>query len=143
MRLGFIPSPIGKVRTRFGAVLAVPILTALQPAPPVSDVRPEPVINTGSGLLENCSFEAEASNQADLEFHLGLCIGFIKGATNVWTELNPGKLCPPEELDNEKLRDVVVAWLRSHPASMGAPAVGSVLSATTEAFPCKTDVQPE
>ena len=127
----------------FEALLAVLTLAAMQPVPPVSVVRPEPVINTGSGLLENCTFDAKASSPADLEFHLGLCIGFIKGATNTWAEHNPRKICPPDEVTNEKLRAVVVDWLRGHPEALDAPAVAAVVVATTEAFPCKAEIQPE
>ena len=127
----------------FGALLAALTLTALQPVPPVSVIRPEPVINTGSGLLENCTYDAEASSPADLEFHLGLCIGFIKGATNTWAEHNPRHICPPDEVTNERLRAVVVDWLRRHPEALDAPAVAAVVVATTEAFPCKAEIQAE
>ena len=127
----------------FEALLAVLTLAAMQPVPPVSVVRPEPVINTGSGLLENCTFDAKASSPADLEFHLGLCIGFIKGATKTWAEHNPRKICPPDEVTNEKLRAVVVDWLRGPPEALDAPAVAAVVVATTEAFPCKAEIQPE
>ena len=122
-------------------LLAALGLLVTQAAPPVSDSQPEPVINTGTGLLENCTFDAKASSQADLEFHLGLCIGFIKGVTNAWAEQHPGGICPPDDLDNEKLRDVVVNWLRSHPAALAASAVGAVQSATTEAFSCRAEIQ--
>lgn len=127
----------------FGGLLAALTLTAMQAVPSVSDIRSEPVINTGTGLLENCTYDAKASSQADLEFHLGLCIGFIKGVTNAWGEQNPGKICAPDELDNEKLKDVVISWLRSHPESLDEPVVGSVISATNEAFPCNADFQVE
>lgn len=124
-------------------LLAALALYAVPEAPPVRNVRPEPVINTGSGLLENCSYDARASSQADLEFHLELCIGFIKGVTNAWTEQSPGEICPPDELDNERLRDVVIDWLRSHPESFDAPAVGAVVSAATEAFPCNAKTEDD
>lgn len=122
-----------------GALLAALALSAAQANPPLApDGQPEPVINTGAGLLENCTYDAKASDQADLEFHLGLCIGFIKGVTNASAEQRTGQFCPPGELDNEELRAVVVNWLRSHPEAVDGSAVGSVLSATTEAFPCDT-----
>lgn len=126
-----------------GGLLAALTLAAMQPVPPVSVIRPEPVINTGSGLLENCTYNAQAASQAELEFHLGLCIGFIKGATNTWAEHNPRKICPPDEVTNEELMTVVVDWLRTHPEALDAPAVAAVVVATTEAFPCKAAVQPE
>lgn len=125
-----------------GSIIAL-ALAAAQAVPPVLEVRPEPVINTGAGLLENCTFESRASTQAELEYHLGLCIGFIKGVANAWAEQNPGKICAPDELDNGRLRDVVVTWLRSHPQSLGKPAVGSVISATTAEFPCRAQLQVE
>ena len=106
---------------------------AASPEPPR-----EPIINTGIGLLDNCTVDAAAVGEA--EFHLGLCIGFIKGVTNTWVEQKPDGICPPEQLDNQALRDVVVNWLRSHPKSLGAPAVGSVVAAVTEAFPCREQV---
>ena len=127
----------------FGTLLAALTLTAMQPVPPASDVRPEPVINTGSGLLENCTFDAKASSEADLEFHLGLCIGFIKGVTNTWAEHNPRRICPPDEVTNERLRALIVDWLRAHPEALDATAVAAVVVATTEAFPCKAEIQGE
>ena len=120
-----------------GALFAALALSAAQATPPPApDSPPEPVINTGAGLLENCTYDARASGQADLEFHLGLCIGFIKGVTNASAEQGTGEFCTPDELDNEDLRAVVVNWLHSHPEALDSSAVGSVLSATTEAFPC-------
>ena len=124
-----------------GALHAALGLIALQATPPVSEKPPEPVINTGAGLLENCTYDAKASSPADGEFHLGLCIGFIKGVTNTWAEHNPREVCPPAEVTNEKLRSVVVDWLRLHPEALGAPAVAAVVVATTEAFPCGAKAQ--
>lgn len=111
--------------------------TPLEPA-----VQTEPVINTGSGLLENCAVDPAASGQAERDYHLGLCIGFIKGVTNTLSEQRLGEICPPDELTNEGLKDVVVAWLRKHPEFLDAPAVGAVVSATTEAFPCEAKPSP-
>ena len=124
-----------------GGLFTALVWLALQSAAPGPESQPEPVINTGTGLLENCTYDAKASGQADLEFHLGLCIGFIKGVTNTWAEQNPGKVCAPDDLDNERLRDVVVTWLRSHPESLGGPAVGAVVSAVTTAFPCTEEIK--
>lgn len=61
-------------------------LSAMQVTPTPPEVGIEPVINTGAGLLENCTFDARAAGQADREYHLGLCIGFIKGVTNTLAE---------------------------------------------------------
>jgi len=124
-----------------GALLAALASLAMQAAPPVADSPPEPVINTGRGLLENCTFDDKASGAADLEFHLGLCIGFIKGVTNTWAEHNPREICPPDEVDNETLRSVVVNWLQLHPEALDAPAVAAVVVSTTEAFPCSAETQ--
>jgi hypothetical protein len=126
-----------------GALLAASALMAVQATPPVPEPKPEPVINTGAGLLENCTYDAKASSPADLEFHLGLCIGFIKGVTNTWAEHNPREVCPPDEVTNEKLRSVVVDWLQTHPEALAEPAVAAVVVATTEAFPCGAAVQVE
>ena len=125
----------------FGGLLTALAWLVVQPASPGSESQPEPVVNTGAGLLENCTYDGKASSQADLEFHLGLCIGFIKGVTNAWAEQNPGGICPPDDVDNEDLRDVVVVWLRTHPEALAAPAVAAVVVATTEAFPCGAAVQ--
>ena len=126
-----------------GALLAALALSATQAPPSVSNSQPEPVVNTSAGLLENCTYDARASGQAELEFHLGLCIGFIKGVTNAWAEQRGGEFCPPDDLDNEELRAVVVNWLRSHPEALDASAVGSVISATTEAFPCDAKIKED
>jgi hypothetical protein len=116
------------------------LLTQTPPATP--EVRIEPVINTGAGLLENCTIDPAASGQAERDYHLGLCIGFIKGVTNTLSEQRLGEICPPNELTNEGLKDVVVAWLRKHPEFLDAPAVGAVVSATTEAYPCEAKPSP-
>ena len=105
--------------------------------PPAPAVRIEPVINTGSGLLANCTVDPAASGQAERDYHLGLCIGFIKGVSNTLSEQRLGDICPPDELTNEGLKDVVVTWLQKHPEFLASPAVGAVVSATTEAFPCQ------
>ena len=81
--------------------------------------------------------DPEASGQAERDYHLGLCIGFIKGVTNTLSEQRLGEICPPDELTNEGLKDVVVTWLNKHPEFLEAPAVGAVVAATAEAFPCK------
>jgi hypothetical protein len=122
----------------FGASLIILALNVMQTTPSIPEVRVEPVINTGSGLLENCTFGALESGQEDREYHLGQCIGFIKGVTNTLAEQQLGEICPPNELTNEELKNVVVAWLRAHPEFLEAPAVGAVVSATTKAFPCQT-----
>ena len=126
-----------------GALLAVFALYAVQATAPISEGRPEPVINTGAGLLENCTYEAKASGPADLEFHTGLCIGFIKGVTNTLSEQRLGDFCPPEATTNEDLKVVVVDWLRKHPKVLGEPAVGAVVSAMTEAFSCPSATRLE
>lgn len=123
----------------FGETLLPFALLAVQAASP--EAPREPIINTGVGLLENCTVDAPDAGEA--EFHLGLCIGFIKGVTNTWVEQRPDGICPPEQLDNQALRDIVVNWLRSHPKALGAPAVGSVVAAVTEAFPCREQVQED
>lgn len=119
------------------AGLVLLALLAAQNASRAPAVRIEPVINIGSGLLENCTFDAAASGEAERDYHLGLCIGFIKGVTNTLSEQRLGDICPPDDLTNEDLKDVVVAWLRQHPELLSAPAVGAVVSATAEAFPCE------
>ena len=112
--------------------------TGLQQAPIHPDATVEPVINTGAGLLENCSTDQTASSQAERDFHLGLCLGFIKGVTNTLAEQELGEICPPDDLTNEKLKEVVVTWLNSNPQFLDAPAVGAVVAATTQAFACES-----
>lgn len=124
----------------FGGLIGAMALIVAQATPPVANGQPEPVINTGAGLLENCTVDDVASGQPERDFHLGLCIGFIKGVTNTLSEQRLGEICPPDELTNDGLKDVVVAWLRKHPEFLEAPAVGAVVSATTEAFACKAEM---
>lgn len=125
-----------------GALFAALALSAAQATPPLApDSQPEPVINTGRGLLENCTFDDKALGEADLEFHVGLCIGFIKGVTNTWADHNPREICPPDEVNNETLIGVVVSWLRAHPEALDAPAVAAVVVSTTEAFHCGAEIQ--
>jgi hypothetical protein len=124
-------------------LLAAYALIAVQATPPIANSQPEPVINTGAGLLENCTVDAAASGKAERDYHLGLCIGFIKGVTNTLSEQRLGDICPPDDLTNDGLKDVVVTWLQRHPEFLGAPAVGAVVSATTDAFPCEATPSQE
>lgn len=95
-------------------------------------------INTRNGLLSSCRYSDISSAKPDAgeeEYHLGLCIGFIKGVTNTWAEMHPDQICPPESLTNEDLRAVVIKGLRSAPDDEASGAE-AVLASTIAAFPC-------
>ena len=89
-------------------------------------------INTGYGLLSHCT--TEGLDQVENEYHLGQCLGFIKGVGNAWAIEHPKFVCITPGSDNLQLRNVVVEYLRM--ANRDRPAAYLVIEAMSEAFPC-------
>lgn len=93
------------------------------------------LINTGRGLLENCTYESDS--QPEIEYHFGLCVGFIKGVGNAWAIRNDVRWCINVALDNRQLTAAIVTRLRLLPDStLDGPSAPMVIAAMESAFPC-------
>lgn len=92
-------------------------------------------VNTGSGLLRNCTVEGDV--EAEVEHHFGVCVGFIKGVTNTLAAKDRLKLCPPGTLGNDDLVMAVVTRMRMLPTDLvEGPSAIIVQTALEDAFAC-------
>ena len=82
---------------------------------------------TGHQLKEVCSAE-------DLSWNNGFCSGFIMGAADAFPASN--RICIPEGVTYEQVRDVVRKYLGDHPEKLQKLAHGLVEEAIRKAFPC-------
>ena len=93
-------------------------------------------VNTGTGLLRNCTLKNDG--EGEVEHHYGVCIGFIKGVTNTLAVKGDLKLCPPATLGNDDLVMAVVSRLRMLPADLvGGSSAILVQTALEDAFACR------
>ncbi len=73
----------------------------------------------------------------------GVCIGYLRGiwgATYVWQEtglLTPKRICVPEDVSVEQLRQVFLDYMHQNPEAWGRPVEPHVVIAIKEAWPCK------
>lgn len=116
------------------AALGAAILTSVSTAETV-----EYPLNTGNGLLAACTYTG--AEQAEIEYHFGTCVGFIKGVTNAYTALmlaagKQAPLCGRDGMDNGQIRDIVVKALRTSPEMRDQSSVALIIGAMTKAFPC-------
>jgi hypothetical protein len=100
-----------------------------------SRLRLNALVNTGEGLLRNCTYAS--GDEAKDEHRLGICIGFIKGVGITQAITEPIAMCPPEGFNNGMLRKAVVSRLRTLPRSfLSEPSAPPVIEAVKSAFPC-------
>lgn len=97
-------------------------------------------LNTGNGLLAACTYESP--DQAEVEYHFGTCIGFIKGVTNAYAISEsvagrPVPICARANVDNGQIRDVVVKALQALPEIRDQASAPIVMAAMVLAFPCE------
>jgi hypothetical protein len=95
----------------------------------------------GNDLLEDCS----AVNEQSANFSSGVCNGYIAGISEMAdTILNPGFICPSDNITARQLVRIVIKYLNDHPEQLHERKPKVVLRALVEAFPCKKlkDVKP-
>lgn len=93
-------------------------------------------VNTGAGLLANCDYQSD--DQEEIEYHFGLCIGFIKGAGNAWAINNEVKWCIKGQFGNKHLHEAVLSRLKILPRAMlDTSAAPLVIAAMEAAYPCR------
>lgn len=99
-------------------------------------------VNTVDGLIRNCTLSDPS--QDEIEFHTGLCLGFIKGVSNYMATEAREKKCPPPAIENGDLIESVVSLGKVTQKSMGdAPSVFLVRIAMERLFACKSDTLPK
>ena len=93
----------------------------------LSQERTTGAFGTGNMLYETCGAH-DIGNEK-------YCLAYAVGATDAFAW--DGKVCPPRQVTEQQVRDIVVGYLRDHPElrHYSAPSIAS--RALEEAFPCK------
>ena len=112
-------------------LIAIALAEATLPAQPA-----KASIDSGNDLLTACT-----GSQAGFED--GLCMGFIQGVTvgivadHVINNKIRMPYCVRPGVTLGQLDDVVVAYLKAHPANRDTTAASIVLAAIEDAYPCQ------
>lgn len=116
-------------------VAAAFVLLATIPSPSAAHEIP---VNTVGGLVANCTLDDP--DPKELEHHLGVCIGFIKGVTNALAMHDMLNVCPPANFDNRQLIDAVIEGTdRMSDEILDLPSAAFVEIALERQFPCQSD----
>jgi hypothetical protein len=111
-------------------------LMALLATPSIQEHVPD--VKDGNGLLQLCA----ADNQGEAL----LCTGYIGGVVDGFRVYPPGDncksvaasfYCVPESVTQGQIKDVIVDYLKNHPATRHDPSLGLIVSALKAAWPCK------
>ncbi|WP_336965991.1 Rap1a/Tai family immunity protein [Sphingobium aquiterrae] len=111
------------------ALLAVAAASA-QPAP--QPARPTYMFETGTSLLQKCENKAPEYALACTAYIVGAIDGIRKDIFIGRAQAN----CWPGQVGAEKVRGVVIAYLRKYPDQRRMPASVIVSIAMNDAFPC-------
>lgn len=65
----------------------------------------------------------------------GIYVGYVSGASDVFHNLE--LFCPPVNVKNKQLYDIVGQYLTEHPERRQNTAISLIWEALNEAFPCK------
>ena len=84
--------------------------------------------DSGSALFDNCNNTNDASKQ----FY---CLGYLAGMSDALDGMHI--ICPGERISLDKIKDVVLKYLREHPEQRSMDADDLVGTALVLAFPCK------
>lgn len=91
-------------------------------------------ISSTGGLLANCTYQSD--DQSEIEFHTGLCLGFIKAVMNMHPTAEK-TFCIPKDWDNgDLIRFVRDALYRLPPDMMNTPSHMVVGAAFDVGLPC-------
>ncbi|MDT8281728.1 MAG: Rap1a/Tai family immunity protein [Gammaproteobacteria bacterium] len=105
----------------------------------------------GNELLSNCSKAIKVSDGAEIlssdYFGVGTCMGTIRGIIDAGNIINTSATqrcyskqdvyCVPVEVSTVQATRVVVKYLKDHPEDLHQRDTRLIVTALTEAFPCK------
>ncbi len=111
---------------------------------------------TGEDLLRVCTEEGTNTTQGDIAFaksvaEIGVCLGYLAGiidmsayytvilsATNCPNKKVTYLFCIPDDATPTQKMKVVIKYLNDHPEELNKPAIGIVIEAYQQYFPCPT-----
>jgi hypothetical protein len=120
-------------------LLIASALTALS-APSDAQEPLEYSLGSIEGLLGACTFTSD--DQAEVEYHFGTCIGFIRGVRVAFETMSLAQggapfVCPPGGVtENGAMRDAVVVELRSAAHASDEVSTMAVTDALKRLYPC-------
>lgn len=85
----------------------------------------------GNDLLDHC-----IGNESERV----ACLAYIQGAVDIWSSVRAVRglpQCIPDGASTHQLRDIVVSYLQSHPATRHEVAATLAIAAISEAWNCK------
>jgi hypothetical protein len=85
-------------------------------------------IDTAGTLFDTCINQNDKSKQS-------YCLGYVAGATDVLTGMHI--ICAGAHVGLDEIKDVIVKYLREHPAQRDMDADDLTSTALALAFPCK------
>ena len=92
---------------------------------------------TVEDLVESCVVCAKDFKTGVPSPECSFCDGVLTGAGSTYTLLEGGKkVCPPNNLDTHRLRNMFRLWAKRNEDSAKEPAVWGVLESYIEAYPC-------
>ena len=92
---------------------------------------------SGYELLSHCEASIDTG-----PMYRGYCYGFIDGVAALLRREPIHTVCAPSGVTSGQLTDIIVKYLRDHPAKRHYEASSLVGLALMEAFPCKDKPQP-
>lgn len=95
--------------------------------PTDSAASAETETNDGNGLYELCS-------GTEAIYTLGICHGYISGVRDA---LRGVVICPPSNVTNGQVFDIVINGLRDHPEERQKESVVLIIKYLSAAFPCQ------
>ena len=84
---------------------------------------------TGSELFDVCNVRADEQRRFN-----DACAGYIAGASDVFNW--QGTICTPKEITVHQTVDVILNYIREHPAQRNVGAPMLIGDALGQAFPC-------
>jgi hypothetical protein len=85
---------------------------------------------TGNELADVCNVRADDQRRFN-----DACSGYIAGASDVLN--SQGTICTPKEITVHQTVDVILNYIREHPAQRNMAATMLIGDALGQAFPCK------
>jgi hypothetical protein len=85
---------------------------------------------TGNELLNICNVRAD-----DQKHFNDLCSGYIAGASDMLN--SQSTICTPKDVSVHQTVDVILNYIREHPAQRNMAATMLIGDALGQAFPCK------
>ena len=127
--------------TRMKVLTAVAAAAVMSTGTATAQEKPlEHMLGMVDGLYAACTYEGP--DQAEVEYHFGNCVGFIRGVRVTYEvqamEHGEHFICPPADIQNVQLRDAVVAEIDTGKWPKDSYSPYPIVAALKKSWPCPT-----